>query len=58
MISLPEFRKLLSPAADALSDEEVGRIREAEYQLAEVIFEFWLRKKNSRASDMPPTQPR
>ena len=46
MIDLVEFRQLLGPAGRDLSDEEVERIREVEYGLADAIFERWLRRRN------------
>jgi hypothetical protein len=57
MIPLPTFRKLLGSAAEGLSEEEVAAIRDIEYQLADAIIEFWLRKKHSNMPYKPPTQP-
>lgn len=46
MILLNEFRKLLGTAGSDLSDAEIERIRDMEYQLAGIIFDDWLRKRN------------
>jgi hypothetical protein len=45
VIPIAEFKKLLGPAGEHLSDEEILRIRELEYQLAGVIFELWLSRR-------------
>jgi hypothetical protein len=48
MIPIPKFKILLGPAAAGLSDAEVERIRDLEYRFANLIFEAWLRKRNSQ----------
>ena len=47
MISLPDFRELLGEAGHELTDEQVERVREIEYGLADAIFDQWLRKRNN-----------
>jgi hypothetical protein len=48
MIPLHDFKNLLGVASADLTDEEIERIREVEYGLADAIFERWLRKHNGR----------
>jgi hypothetical protein len=45
VIPLPEFKKLLGPAGENLSDEEILRIREVEDRLADIVFEMWLKHR-------------
>jgi hypothetical protein len=47
MIHLHEFKKLLGADASDLSDAEIERIRDLEYRLADIVFDAWLRKRNS-----------
>jgi hypothetical protein len=54
--SIPEYRKLLGPAGEAMTDREVAHIRDVECNLADAIIEFWLRKKNAGKEDEPATQ--
>jgi hypothetical protein len=46
MIPLPEFKKLLGPAASGLSDDEVMAIRDLEERLADFVFDLWLMERN------------
>ncbi len=55
MIDLPAFRKLLGPTAESFTDEEVERIREVEYGLADAIFDRWIRKRNAWVQAQPPS---
>lgn len=52
MMPLDEFRKLLGPGFDHLSEAEVKAIRDSEDRLAGVLFELWLdaRQKFARPS--------
>lgn len=50
MLSIEEIRALL-PKDRTFTDEEVERIREVEYGLADAIFEKWLRERNAKAHD-------
>ncbi len=45
MISLPKFKELLGNEAQGLTDEEIERIRDAQYQFARLAFEKWAREK-------------
>lgn len=51
-ISLPEYRQLLGPDAETLSDAEVEHIRQRGSQLAAALFEWWLRKRTGRLSEL------
>jgi hypothetical protein len=48
MIPLHEFKKLLGSAASALSDAKIERLRDIEDRLADIVFDAWLRKRNSQ----------
>jgi hypothetical protein len=48
MIPINEFKKLLGTAASGLSDAEIEHIRNLEVRLADIIFDVWLRKRNSQ----------
>ncbi|MFA6547854.1 MAG: hypothetical protein WCT11_02830 [Candidatus Magasanikbacteria bacterium] len=45
MISLPKFKELLGEEAKNLTDEDIERIRDAQYQFARLAFEKWAIKK-------------
>jgi hypothetical protein len=47
-IPIPEFKKLLGSAALKLSDYEVEHLRDLEDRLADIIFDSWLRRRNSQ----------
>ena len=53
VIPLSEFKKLLGPAGENLSDEEILRIREVEDRLADIVFEMWLKHRRSPDSKVP-----
>ena len=46
MIPLDEFKELLGPTADTLSEEEILKIREMVYELGNIMFDVWLRQRN------------
>jgi hypothetical protein len=48
-ISLTDFKKLLGPLTEQLTPEDIEWLRDAEYKLADAIFERWLRKQNARS---------
>jgi hypothetical protein len=49
MIPFLEFKKLLGDTGTILSNEEVESIRDTEERLADILFDSWLRKRNSPA---------
>jgi hypothetical protein len=49
MIPIHEFKQLLGTGASGLSDAEIERIRDLEDRLADIVFDAWLRKRNSQA---------
>lgn len=48
MISVSKFRKKLGPRARLMSDSQIVRLRDAQYQLADIMFDKWLKNKKSR----------
>jgi hypothetical protein len=57
MISIPEVRKLLGPAADKLSDEKIDEIRTSLDHLAGIIFEVWLKRRDPHDEQSEPRKP-
>jgi hypothetical protein len=53
MIGLSDFRVLLGAAGEELSDQEVKRIRDVEYGIADAMFESWLRERNAQVFQEP-----
>jgi hypothetical protein len=47
-IPITEFKKLLGTAASRLSESEIEYLRDWEERLADIFFDWWLRKRNSR----------
>jgi hypothetical protein len=47
-IPILEFKKLLGSAALKLSDCEIEHLRDLEDRLADIIFDSWLRQRNSQ----------
>jgi len=47
MMSFPEFKKLIGPLANTMTDAEIEKLRELEYRFADVVFDWWLRKRNN-----------
>ena len=45
MISLAKFKELMGDEARDMTDEEIEKIRDAQYKLAELAFEFWQKEK-------------
>ena len=41
MISIEKYKKILGPEAQNLTDKEIEQIRDAQYKLAEVLFDMW-----------------
>jgi hypothetical protein len=50
MISLEEFKALLGPLAETLTDAEIADLRTMEYQFADAVIEWWLRNSAGRKS--------
>lgn len=48
LISFEDFKKKLGNTN--LTDEEIVRLRDMEYQLADAIFGQWLKKRNEKIS--------
>lgn len=47
MLSIEEARKLLGEDGDKYTDAEVEQIRDECQTLGEIIFESWMKEKNS-----------
>jgi len=47
MISIKKAREILGDKYKNLSDEEIEKIRDEVYQLANLVFDSWLKKKQS-----------
>ncbi len=45
MISLSKFKKLAGKDAQGLTNKEIERIRDAQYQFAELAFDIWMKEK-------------
>lgn len=54
MFDLIEFRKLLGPQADGLTDKEVQRIMDIECGFVDAMFDLWLRERNQQPAIMTP----
>lgn len=50
MIPLSKFKKQLGEAAQNLTNEEIELIYNTQYKLVEIIFDKWLREKNTKNS--------
>jgi len=48
MIPFTDFKKLLGPYGERLTDEQVKRLRDIEYQIANAIFDQWLPRRNKQ----------
>jgi hypothetical protein len=48
MISLSEFKSLLGPLAETLSEDEILKLRDMEYQIADAFIEWWLTNRKTR----------
>jgi len=46
-LSLAEFKELLGSFGETLTDEQIRWLYDAEYKLADAMFEWWLRKRNA-----------
>lgn len=51
MISLPEFKKILGPIAQNMSEKQIEQLRDQEDQLADVFFGIWLEDKNDELNN-------
>jgi hypothetical protein len=48
MIPFEEFKKSLGTLADEHSDEEILAMQEKMVRLADIVFDSWLRQRNSK----------
>jgi hypothetical protein len=53
MISLEQFRKLLGKSGENMNDIQIEHIREAQYQIAEIVFKMWQEKRKSAKLEKP-----
>lgn len=47
-INIIEFKNRFGESFSPLTEEEIARIHEIEYAIADVLFEKWLRKRNTQ----------
>ncbi|HTQ12522.1 MAG TPA: hypothetical protein VMH86_01500 [Rhizomicrobium sp.] len=47
MIPLPEYRKLLGSYAAKLTEQEIVDLRKLEFEIADAIFDAWLRMRRN-----------
>jgi hypothetical protein len=50
MMPLEEYKKLLGSFALKLSEEQVIKLHRQEFEIANAIFELWLRRRNAGCS--------
>jgi hypothetical protein len=50
MISLLKFKEILGEEARGLTDQEIEEIRDAQYKMAELAFEFWQKARHYQKS--------
>ena len=48
MISIEKYKKILGKEAQNLTDEEIEQIRDAQYKLADILFDMWQEDKNKK----------
>jgi hypothetical protein len=46
MITLPDFKKLLGPYGESLSDEKIEQLFAMEQKIADIFIDQWLEKRN------------
>lgn len=51
MISLEEFKNSLGDLAKDLTEEEILRVRDNQDQMAEIMFNMWLKEKNNKKAE-------
>jgi hypothetical protein len=47
MIPFEDYKRLLGSSAQDMKDEEIERLRNLQYQWADMIFDTWIKGKNS-----------
>ncbi|MFA5271117.1 MAG: hypothetical protein WC412_02100 [Candidatus Omnitrophota bacterium] len=52
LISVPEFRKILGEESEGMTDKEVEDLRDADRDMAEIIFEQWLKDGDEKKKDV------
>ena len=60
MIPLPDFKNLLGKYAESLNEEQIKQLQNMEYQIADAIFDQWLKKHNEhrleKAGNIAPSR--
>lgn len=51
MLSIKQIRNKLPNKGKDLSDEEVTKLRDTMYGLANIFFDMWLKKRNAQKGD-------
>ncbi len=42
MISFDKYKKLLGATGESMTDEEIKKVRDLQYQLVDILFDSWL----------------
>ena len=53
MIPVDKFRDLLGKEAKGMTDKEIEKVRDLEYQVADAVFDLWLRERNTYPPKIP-----
>ena len=48
MISLEQYKQILGKEAERLTDEQIKRLREQQYLLADVLFDLFKKEKQAK----------
>ena len=48
MIPLQEYKDVLGPLADTLTEEEILKVRDNQDKMAEIFFNMWIKERNKK----------
>jgi len=57
LINVEQFKKTLGPHAELLTDEQIKRLRDAYYDLANTLFDSWLKGKPAHKTHNDKIEP-
>lgn len=52
MLSLSEYKKILGEDAQGMTDKEIEELRDAQRNLAEIVFEHWQKNRKNDSNTM------